>query len=292
MPSSLVFAALAVAWIVVLVPMVAKRRQEVRRTADTALAARVLRRGDAQGRREEVPDMAEHDAEYDTDYDDDHDSVDDVDDVDYTDDTDDGDEVEEAGDGRARRAYAHAPRGRLVRGGESGDDGPQPGTTGRHGPDGRRYRPGRGGFDPHAAELAARAKYAFRQRVVLGMLLLVLATAAAALVVLPVLWWAHGASGVVLVGYLGYLRQQVRIEQEVRQRRLDRVTRSHRVRPEADDEHEDEPAPEAPAPSSWQRLPQHPAHPGATVIDLDDEDPGLHDLDLDDATPYRRAAGE
>ena len=33
MPSSLIFAALAAAWLVVLVPMVAKRRQEVVRTA-------------------------------------------------------------------------------------------------------------------------------------------------------------------------------------------------------------------------------------------------------------------
>ena len=46
MPSSLVFAALALAWLVILVPMVARRRREVVRTADSALAARVLdRRG-------------------------------------------------------------------------------------------------------------------------------------------------------------------------------------------------------------------------------------------------------
>src|SRR5262245_6164468 len=43
-PSSLIFAALAGAWLVVLVPMVAKRRREVVRTAESALAARVLRR--------------------------------------------------------------------------------------------------------------------------------------------------------------------------------------------------------------------------------------------------------
>src|SRR5829696_7078280 len=141
MPSSLVFAALAVAWIVVLVPMVARRRQEVRRTADSALAARVLPRGGvlpagpgARVRPEEVPDMSE-------------------------------------------TAYDEEPRQ-------------------------RRYRPGRGGFDPHAAELAARAKYAFRQRVVFGLLLTALATGLLAGLALALAWWAHGATDAILVSYL------------------------------------------------------------------------------------------
>ena len=43
--SSLIFAALAAAWLVVLVPMFARRRQEVSKTTDSALAARVVRRG-------------------------------------------------------------------------------------------------------------------------------------------------------------------------------------------------------------------------------------------------------
>src|SRR5262250_3002450 len=54
MPSSLVFAALALAWLVILVPMVARRRREVVRTADSALASRVLHRG-GHIRSEEVP---------------------------------------------------------------------------------------------------------------------------------------------------------------------------------------------------------------------------------------------
>ena len=56
-----------------------------------------------------------------------------------------------------------------------------------------RYRAGRGGFDAEAAALTARARYAFRQRVVLAMLVLAVATGVAAGVALPVLWWAHGA---------------------------------------------------------------------------------------------------
>jgi hypothetical protein len=268
MPSSLVFAALAVAWIVVLVPMVARRRQEVRRTADSALAARVLRRGDAHDRPEEVLDMAD-DA-----YDDDL-----VDHPDHRDLADDPDLDERYEDGRT----------------------------------GRRYRPGRGGFDQEAAELAARAKYAYRQRVVLALLAFAVVTGLLAGFAVPVLWWAHGGIDTLLVGYLVYLRRQVRIEQEVRQRRIDRAARGRRRREheeieehqepdsyarsyttdtDADladvdaDAHDAEPEPVRP------RRPQLPPHPHAAIIDLDDEDPGLCELDGDHLAPYRRAAGE
>jgi hypothetical protein len=269
MPSSLVFAALALAWIVVLVPMVARRRQEVRRTADSALAARVLRRGDAATARgrppgpswpssslssssEEVPDMP--DDPYDP--------------------------------------YPEEPR---------------------------RYRPGRGGFDPHAAALAARAKYAFRQRVVLFLLLTALATGLLAGLVLPVLWWAHGGTDLILFSYLAYLRRQVRIEQEIRQRRLERAARTRRAIEARRPAPPDRTSPGQPAADRslgrsvdqrdraerakrtagaeqaepTQRLPQRPAPPpGTAVVDLDDEDPALYDLDVDALAPYRRAAGE
>jgi len=230
MPSSLVFAALVLAWIVVLVPMVARRRQEVRRTADSALAARVVRHGGcgrtyaaARARPEEVPLMP------------------------------DVDSSEEAVE--------------------------------------RRYRPGRGGFDPYAAELAARARYSFRQRVVLCLLLTALATGLFAAFALPVVWWVHGTTDLVLVSYLVYLRRQVRIEQDIRQRRLDRAARARRAiegprvaEPAADREPEQPPQ---------QFVPQHtPPPPGAAVVALDDEDPGLCDLDGETPTPYRRAAGQ
>jgi hypothetical protein len=234
MPSSLVFAALALAWIVILVPTVARRRQEVRRTADSALAARVLRRGDAGVgvRPEEVSAMPEIDAPY-----------------------------------APYQPYEE----------------PAP----------RPYRPGRGGFDPYAAELAARAKYAFRQRVVLCLLLTALASGLFAAFALPVVWWMHAATDLVLVSYLAYLRRQVRIEHEIRQRRLHRARRALQRRPveePADAAAEPEPQPPPMPPS---RLPQRTvAPPGTLVVDLDDEDPILHDLDGELPTPYRRAAGE
>lgn len=47
MYDSVIFVVLVGAWLVVLVPILAKHRQEVRRTADAALATRVLYRGDS-----------------------------------------------------------------------------------------------------------------------------------------------------------------------------------------------------------------------------------------------------
>ena len=93
----------------------------------------------------------------------------------------------------------------------------------------RRYRPGRGGFDPEAAAIIAKAKYAFRQRVVLAMLIGAVATAVAGAAVFPMAWWAHGVIDIVLVSYLVYLRRQVRIETEIRERRLARLQRVRRA---------------------------------------------------------------
>jgi hypothetical protein len=228
MPSSLVFAALALAWLVILVPMVARRRREVVRTADSALAARVLHRGGHGGhpRREEVPMTDSDDAE-------------------------------------------------------------------------RRYRPGRGGFDPEAADLAARARYSFRQRVVVGLLLTALTTGLLAGFALPMLWSAHAFADVVLVGYLVYLRRQVRIEQEIRHRRAIRATRTRRAitaRPSASvpDLPSMSSAPPArhPEPEPAPRLPQRPPHPTAKIVELDDEDPAFHELDAEAQPGYRRAAGQ
>ncbi|WP_181783200.1 hypothetical protein [Pseudonocardia pini] len=44
MPSSLIFAGLVVLWLLILVPAVARRRQEVERPSEAALAGRVLER--------------------------------------------------------------------------------------------------------------------------------------------------------------------------------------------------------------------------------------------------------
>ena len=154
----------------------------------------------------------------------------------------------------------------------------------------RPFRPGRGGYDPEAAELAARARYGFRQRVVLGLLLSALATGLLAGFALPLLWWAHAGVDLLLVSYLFYLRRQVRIEQSIRYRRAIRAGRPRRALPAAGPplaRPADEPdAQHAP------RAPQRPVHPGATVVELDDEDPAFCELQAESQPSYRRAAGQ
>jgi hypothetical protein len=188
-PSSMIFASLVVLWLLILVPAVAQRRQEVARPSFAALSGRVLERPrprQGTGREREVDGM---------------------------------DEVDR-GEVRGR--------------------GDEPGWADQESDEHRwerpppRYRPGRGGFDPEAAAIAARARYAFRQRVVLAMLVVALITGVIAGVAVPGMWWPHAAVDLVLVGYLVYLRRQVRLEEAIRERRAARMAGTRRT-PAADD---------------------------------------------------------
>lgn len=310
MPSSLIIVALAAAWLIVLVPMVARKRQEVGQTADDALASRVVRRGSARDKREErlMSESAAHDDRADVD-----ESVMTADDVDVAEDHNvterDDIDVEDVGDP------------------ERDDYGAYDDYSTRR-PSARRvgYRPGRGGFDPEAAELAARAKYAFRQRVVLALLATVVISAIVAGVVLPLLWWVTGAAGAALAAYLVYLRRQVRIETEIRQRRLARLNAARAgwhdeddgydprydgqydgpAAYEADyddyDEAEDYEAGYRARPSMNERtipgVERKPRphsrmrHRNTVVVDIDDEDPAFEQLEQPGSPVYRRAVGE
>lgn len=257
MPSSLIVVALVVAWLVVLVPMIVRKRQEIARTADSALAARVVRSGSGE------EGLAEPSAEEAAmrDADEVHDDLDE-------------DPVQDA----------------------------YPAVDQPVAPEGRRYRPGRGGFDPEAAAVIAKAKYAYRQRVVLAMIVGSVVTAVGAGVVFPMLWWAHGILDLTLVGYLAYLRRQVRIEQEIRERRLARmgtIRRSHphthahpRPAPLVEPEPEEDPARRERVADGPRTQPPPADHPGAVVVDVDDEDPAFEELDDPGSLPYRRAVGE
>ncbi|CAM00118.1 hypothetical protein A8924_1175 [Saccharopolyspora erythraea NRRL 2338] len=268
MLSSLIFAALAAAWLVVLVPMFARRRQEVSKTTDSALAARVVRRG--SGRRP-AASAAQRTYGVEEAYGMPDTGQDDVDVDEYQD------------DGGWRRVHSDDVRA------------------------GRRYRPGRGGFDPEAAALAAKAKYARRQRIVLVILLTAVGTALVAALAWPMLWWLHGAVDLALVGYLAYLRRQVRIEEDVRSRRLARISGAR----EADEdgeyvEYEDgeydqvddyDDVPEREEPEEVDDRPRRRAaatstHTGAVAVEIDDEDPMFDELDERTWEPYRRAVGE
>jgi hypothetical protein len=325
-PSSMIFASLVVLWLLILVPAVARRRQEVARPSVAALSGRVLERprqrqvpgqGPAMGREREVDGMDETGPAGRVE--DDHENY-------HGDDRDDR---------PARTVGEHEDR-RWER--------PPP-----------RYRPGRGGFDPEAAALAARARYAFRQRVVLAMLILAFVTGVIAAVALPGVWWAHAAVDLALVGYLCYLRRQVRLEEAIRARRAARmagtrrqaaaddpeldawarrgreVTRrdEHERYPAADDEYDgfdddrdgdgddnleedpervagtgepvrdrddrdDQPEPVDPEPALPRLRPAPPpALPaGTSLVEVDEEDPELYELDSPAGPAYRRAAGE
>ena len=278
MPSSVIIVALAAAWLVVLVPMVARKRQQVARTADSALAARVVRSGRNEDREEFAmseesvksrPSVEDDLAELEADLEDDFEE----------------------------------PEPEPL---------PQPSRAERAERERAGYRPGRGGFDPEAAEIAARTKYGFRQRIVVILLTIAVITAAVAGFVMPLVWWGHAAVDVVLVGYLVYLRRQVRIEEEIRQRRLARFNSTRAPRrpaprpspsPSVEDAIEDDdPIAETehvevvepvrrevverrPSPTSRVRR-------SAVVVDLDDEDPAFEELDEPGTGPYRRAVGE
>jgi hypothetical protein len=266
MPSSLIVVALVVAWLVVLVPMIVRKRQEIARTADSALAARVVRKGsgeDAEMREEDLSDVEGNADGIDS-------TTEPLDTLDTAIEADDREPVD--------TDTVSASNDRMPA---------------------RRYRPGRGGFNPEAAALTARAKYAARQRVVVAMLLLAVISAVVAAVASPMTWWTHGVIDVGLASYLAYLRRQVRIEEEIRQRRLARMAQARRTRqaehtaeydgtnydgPDYNQPERHEPVVRTPPP----RI----AHPNAVVVDIDDEDPAFDELEDPDSLRYRRAVGE
>ncbi len=354
MPSSVVFAALVLAWLVVLVPVVARRRQMVPRPAEADLSARVLRRTAGASMIEEVPVADTHrdgrggtpaassgapaavavaertderptttvaspevdvarprtaadtaarervlrraEPAPDTDA--------------YGDDEDDdlGDEYADSYD-----EYEYADDDAY----DDADDDEAPSSLPRP------YRPGRGGFDPDAAAAAAHARYAFRQRVAIGLIAVAVLSALAALVVTGVLWWLHVITDIVLVGYLFFLRRQTRIEEEVRARRAARLSgerralearrarqEEHEARmaacqedawdAEYDTEYDDLEADlesgyldEEPAPAPRWAAPRTPAPPVPADMELvadSDDDPAFHDLEGERIPNYRRAA--
>lgn len=286
MPSSLVVVALVIAWLVVLVPMIVRKRQEVAKTGDSELGARVLRSGNG-----EAATGAELDEDPDT-FDTEETAVHETDDV--------REDFEEELVAKVTEASENEPD----------DDADQADMNYYGDYPARRYRPGRGGFDPEAAAVIARAKYTFRQRVVLAMIIGAVLTLVGAIVFYTPLWWAHGAIDLVLVTYLGYLRRQVRIEDEIRERRLARMQRVRRAqalaRPRYVEEeprtveeyveelyHEEEDEPVHHRERVIDGPPAPVLHRGnAVLVDLDDEDPAFEDLDDPGNLPYRRAAGE
>lgn len=279
LPSSMIFVSLVVVWLLILVPAVARREQEVARPSAAALSGRVLSRPNRRRWSQEVAQMDLSDDRAATTYE------------------------EPDRDERREHQESRVPAARVPHD-DLDDRGLDDGGLDDRGLDDRglddrgwerppaRYRPGRGGYDPEAAALAARARYATRQRIVLGLLVTVLAGALAALFVSSALWWLVAAAGAVLVGYLAYLRRQVRLEEAIRARRAARMAGTRR--PSAADD---------PELDGWARRGRAAAGgtddrdvtDGAEHDYADDESAGDEsaDLDADDGDPTRvRGVGE
>jgi hypothetical protein len=321
-PSSLIIVALVVAWLLVLVPIAARRRQEVAKTADSTLAARVVRSGGVSAKVEEAFTMSEApDADTDSDQkfaakaeaadlddidDLDREDLDQLDSADLDDTLDEDDfEDEDLGPGEldsARSdvaAYADAD-------GYAEDDGDDE-YTDEYDDDfaadqqevanrSRPYRPGRGGFDPAAAAASARAKYAIRQRIVLLIIVLAITAAVLAVVAKPIIWWVQGILDIGLISYLSYLRRQVRIEDEIRQRRTARLGPEPHESAYREDytdyDAERDYAPPTPRATLARPVARPRPRPGTVVVETDDDDPIFDDLEQPDVLPYRRAVGE
>jgi hypothetical protein len=256
MPSSLVIGALVVAWLVVLVPMISRRHKEVVRTGDAVLAARVVRSGagsaglgsgaSRDARREAHTMLRRRDEDA----------------VNYAAIQQETTELPLPADDDLADAdgFTQAPPARCPP---------------------RAYRPGRGGYDEHSAELQASAKYAARRRAVGTMVIIAAGLAVLAALGPAGVWWLQLVADLALVGYLGYLRRQVRIEEAIRRRRAARLRAAAedagyepRARPCADDE------------------PPVPSYPGARMVSVDDDDPAFDELEEDVIPAYRPAVGE
>lgn len=116
-----------------------------------------------------------------------------------------------------------------------------------------------------AAKVSAR-KYRFRKKMLLGMGVALLASAVVAFVVTPAMWWACGTVGAVTLLYLGYLRRQTRIEEQLRRRRAQRMARSRLGVENTED-------------GEFDVVPSRLKRPGSVVLEIDDEDPIFEHLE-------------
>ncbi|MTD12590.1 hypothetical protein GIS00_01350 [Nakamurella sp. YIM 132087] len=325
-PTSVAVGLLVIAWLAVLVPMVSRRREAVPEAEDEGTGGfRVLRRGESRQRRN---GFLRHRRADEDDADDEFTETDSAEDLeelqeellDTEDDFDDleGDDPEEEPAPRRRELVgAGARRSAGLSGGrtdaheadayESESYETDSYETDSYGSDSgysyendERYRPiphrrGRGGYDPEQAEITRAFRYRRRRRVTLTLLLLTLVSGAAAYFLVKPVWFATGFFGLLLVGYLTYLRRQVKVEADIRARRTARLRRARQIRPEYHprDEYnpynESLPDPSAPRPST---LPPVSYHRTRQIVDLDDDDPAFDDLEYYEPITYRRAVGE
>lgn len=130
-------------------------------------------------------------------------------------------------------------------------------------------RRGRGAYDPMADRQAAEQRAHARQRTALILVALAVVAVIAALVTVPAVWWFAGGAVLLLASYMTYLRRQVRLEESLRRRRVERMRRARLgVESREDDE--------------LSVVPPRLRRPGAVVLEVDDEDPAFDMLDTFD----------
>jgi len=314
-PTSLIFVVLIGAWLAVLVPMVARRREQVPETEVAGGSFRVLRRASASLRRRpkfsgqgdlnanDLDDdiqgplsMDEHDALEEELLDGESEFDDDLTDAEL--------EQAEINESSAAQRSRFGP---VTPAGLSYQDDDVSAADEQHAPvdpirrvSQSQLRPvprrqGRGGYDPDAAEAARAYRYSRRRRVTVILLLATVAFSAAAYVFTPMLWSGTGVSGLLLVSYLGYLRRQVHIETDIQQRRLARLRRARQIRPEYRGDVADGPVVGSSFTSGEIAVSQVPPsgyRRGREIVDLEDDDPSFDDLDYYQPVAYRKASGQ
>ncbi|KUI24406.1 gephyrin-like molybdotransferase receptor GlpR [Mycobacterium sp. GA-2829] len=121
-------------------------------------------------------------------------------------------------------------------------------------------------YESKTAEAVSARKFRFRKRMVTSLGVALLASALLAYLLAPWAWWLCGGVGAITVLYLGYLRRQTRIEEQLRRRRAQRLRRSRLGVENTDDPELDV-------------VPARLRRPGAAVLEIDDEDPIFEHLD-------------
>ncbi|TYQ11229.1 UNVERIFIED_ORG: hypothetical protein L601_001900000930 [Gordonia westfalica J30] len=132
----------------------------------------------------------------------------------------------------------------------------------------RKPQSGRVRRSVYSSEKERELKYRERQRVTLGLFVLFVLSLVSGFLIGMAGWVATGVVGLMLVGYLAYLRRAVKVEQQIRAQRLARAKRAQRAEEERRRRAAAVPEFAAAPPPPRLRRPG-----GAVVLEIDDEDP-------------------